>query len=249
MVNSLGRLLADAFFPQRCALCGLRSDSPLPMCAGCRADLVRNAHACRRCAISLPAPMPGARSSLAAGGAICGACLTHPPPFAQAIAPWIYDEHMAHIIQRWKYQSERWLTPLLSDLWHRGATHSHNIDLMVPAPMHWQRRWRRGYNQAELLARQLQRQRGSPVQAAVHPTLVRRNRATRPQSGMGAGERKANLRGAFTVLGPCDNLRIAIVDDVLTTGATAAAIAHELAAAGAAHIEVWCLARTPAPAG
>jgi predicted amidophosphoribosyltransferase len=83
----------------------------------------------------------------------------------------------------------------------------------------------------------------------VDTALVRRNRATRPQSGMRAGERRVNLRGAFTVLRPCDNLRIAIVDDVLTTGATAATIATELAAAGAAHIELWCLARTSAPGG
>ena len=64
---------------------------------------------------------------------------------------------------------------------------------------------------------------------------------------MNAAERARNLRGAFTARRPCDNLRIAIVDDVLTTGATAAAMATVLHAAGAGHIEVWCLARTPAP--
>ena len=64
---------------------------------------------------------------------------------------------------------------------------------------------------------------------------------------MNAGERTHNLRDAFTVYEPCDNLRVAIVDDVLTTGATAAAVAEVLATAGASYIEVWCLARTPAP--
>ena len=76
---------------------------------------------------------------------------------------------------------------------------------------------------------------------------VRRQRVTEAQTGMSALQRAANVRGAFTVHQPCDNLNIAIVDDVLTTGATAAAVATVLGAAGANHIEVWCLARTPAP--
>jgi predicted amidophosphoribosyltransferase len=72
-------------------------------------------------------------------------------------------------------------------------------------------------------------------------------RWTPAQSGIAAAGRAGNLRGAFTVRGPCANLRVAVVDDVLTTGATAGAMAGALARAGASHIEVWCLARTPAP--
>ncbi|MCB1841394.1 MAG: ComF family protein [Halioglobus sp.] len=242
MVNSLGNRLLNGLFPQCCALCGFASDSHLPLCAGCKADLALNTHACLRCAIPLP-PMAGPDAE----ARTCGTCLQQPPAFARAIAPWIYEEHLAHLIQRWKYRSERWLTPLLSSLLAESGASPHNVDLLVPVPMHWRRRWHRGYNQSELLAHQLLRNSPGFAHARVDTALTRRNRATRAQSGMRAGERRANLRGAFTVMRPCDNLRIAIVDDVLTTGATAATIATEIAAAGAARIELWCLARTPAP--
>lgn len=78
-------------------------------------------------------------------------------------------------------------------------------------------------------------------------TNVKRTRVTSPQSGLNAARRRANLSGAFTVNGRYDNLRVAIVDDVFTTGATATELARALRAAGAKTLEVWCLARTPGP--
>ncbi|RLA51497.1 MAG: ComF family protein, partial [Gammaproteobacteria bacterium] len=122
------------------------------------------------------------------------------------------------------------------------------VDLLLPVPLHWRRLWQRGFNQSDLLCRQLRCAHPALTGAVLENRLVRRHRATAAQSGSNASQRARNLRGAFTARRPCDNLRIAIVDDVLTTGATASAVASVLQAAGASHIEVWCLARTPASA-
>ncbi|MEZ5570802.1 MAG: ComF family protein [Halioglobus sp.] len=170
-----------------------------------------------------------------------------PPPFDRVIAPWLYDEYFAHLIHLWKFRREQRMTTLLASLWRQHADLRMPADVLIPVPLHWHRRWQRGFNQSELLARQLLAICPELSRCNLAPQLVKRQRATAAQSGMNAEQRGRNLAGAFTVCGRCDNLRIAIVDDVLTTGATAAAMAHELAKAGAAYIEVWCLARTPAP--
>jgi ComF family protein len=163
------------------------------------------------------------------------------------IAPWLYGEYFAHLIQLWKYQKEQRMTGLLATLWLQQAQRAGPVDALVPVPLHWRRRWQRGFNQSELLCRQLQAYQPGLKSCAIEHRLIRRRRATTAQSGMNALQRKDNLRGAFTVHKPCDNLRIAVVDDVFTTGATAAAVAQALNTAGARSVEIWCLARTPAP--
>jgi ComF family protein len=241
MVNSESFRLIDALYPNHCVLCGLRSHSQWPLCTQCHGELVKNDSCCSRCAI----PLPVAANSIQPR--ICGSCLKRPPPYHHVIAPWLYSEYFAHLIQLWKYRGEQRMTPLLSSLWQQQAKLHEPVDLLVPVPLHWRRRWQRGFNQSELLCRHLHKHCEELQHCKVASSLVRRQRPTAPQSGMNAKERTSNLRGAFTVRQPCDNLRIAIVDDVLTTGATASAMAAALAIAGASHIEVWCLARTPTP--
>ena len=202
---------------------------------------MRDTHSCRQCALPLPA-MAGAPKP-----AICGACIARPPPWDRVVAPWLYGEQMAALIHRWKYRGERWLTPLLASLWLEGARDLTPMDLLVPVPLHWRRLWLRGYNQSELLAQCLLAGTSCHVGAGLARQVARRNRPTRRQSGMNASQRRRNMAGAFTSTRPCDNLRLAIVDDVLTTGATAGALAFALRGAGACHIEIWCLARTPEP--
>ena len=241
LVNSIGTRVLDGLFPQHCVLCGLRSHRPLPLCLACARDMPANKSCCARCAIPLPAAVkPGPER-------FCGGCLVTPPPFDRVVAPWLYSEQLAHLIHRWKYGRERRLTPLLAALWLQQAQHHGTVDVLVPVPLHWRRLWWRGFNQSELFARRLRATCPELGDCRLAHQLVQRRRATPAQSGMGARQRAGNLRGAFTVREPCDNLRVAIVDDVLTTGATAAAVAESLRAAGASHIEVWCLARTPAP--
>jgi ComF family protein len=241
MVNNIGKRLLDGFFPHHCMLCGLRSHRDVPLCLECEHEMPANHTSCARCAIPLP-PLNGLVAAR-----ICGSCLSSPPSFDRVIAPWLYEEYFAYLIHRWKYQREQHLTPLLASLWRQHAQFHSPIDVLVPVPLHWRRHWRRGFNQSELLCRQLQAGCPELQSCTMDHRLIRRQRATAAQSGMNAKQRARNLKGAFTVHKPCDNLRIAVVDDVLTTGATAAAMADALKAAGARHVEVWCLARTPAP--
>jgi ComF family protein len=241
MVNKALSAILAGLFPDYCSLCGLRSHRPLPLCLPCEHDLRINATCCPGCAIPLPAVHAHTPATL------CGNCLRDPPPFERVIAPWLYCERLAYLIQRWKFHGERRLTPLLASLWLQQVGEPPAVDLLIPVPLHWRRLWQRGFNQSELLCRRLRSLPAARAPARLDHRSVRRNRLTRAQSGMGAAQRAANLRGAFTALTRYDNLRVAIVDDVFTTGATAAALAVTLRSAGAEHIEVWCLARTPSP--
>lgn len=234
MVNSAIQALGGALFPTRCCLCQWSCAGALPLCDDCRAELVSNQQCCQQCAVPL-----------ATGASVCGDCLSRPPHYDRVIAPWLYGEYLAYIIGRWKFHGDRALTPLLANLWHCGLPSSlPTVDLLVPVPLHWRRQWHRGYNQADLLATQLLNM--YPWLMA-NRQLLRRRHATKAQAGMDVQQRSSNLSGAFTVSSGCDNLRVALIDDVLTTGATAGEAAGALKQAGAARVEIWCLARTPPP--
>lgn len=237
--------LLEGLFPNYCLLCGLRSYRDFALCAPCESGLAANDAYCRQCALPMPRPLP---SRGIGRGMLCGQCVLSPPTFNRVVAPWLYDEQMAFLIHRWKFHGERQLTPLLAHLWlDKFSENFQAIDIIVPVPLHWRKFWHRGFNQSEILAAALRGQSEALRTVRLSTRLVQRHQATLPQSSLSALARKTNLIAAFTARQRCDNLRIAIVDDVLTTGATATAMATTLRDAGAAHIEIWCLARTPAP--
>jgi ComF family protein len=238
MVNSFSGTILECLFPNYCALCNLRSHQPWPLCQSCKAEMTINHTACRHCGLPLPAR---------GENPVCGQCLRQAPPYHGTAAPWLYDEYMAYLIHRWKFHRAQHLTPLLAQLWLEQSAAVPEVDLLVPVPLHWRRRWQRGYNQAELLARELLHRQPRLATAGLADRLLQRTRATPGQSSLHARQRARNLRGAFTVKDRCDNLRIALVDDVLTTGATASEAATTLLAGGAREVHIWCLARTPAP--
>jgi ComF family protein len=115
------------------------------------------------------------------------------------------------------------------------------LDVIVPTPLHWWRRWRRGFNQSELLAREVSRRTGAPMRAA----LVRA-RATSTQAGLSNSARRRNVAGAFRARGASKawaGQNVLLIDDVMTTGSTAAACATALKRAGAARVALLTIAR------
>ncbi len=171
---------------------------------------------------------------------VCGACQRRPPAFARTVALFHYAPPVDRLIHGLKYHGRlelaRILGGLLADALTRRPVH---IDLIVPVPLHRARLRARGFNQALELARPVARRLGVPIDYR----CVVRARDTAPQATLAPRARRSNVRGAFVARGRLDRLRIALVDDVLTTGHTADAVAACLRRAGARQVELWVLAR------
>lgn len=201
---------------------------------------------CRQCGV----PLAGATgvSGLASVDLACGACLSDPPAFARARAVFVYDEIARQLVSDLKYRDRlegrasfgAWLARAAGDL-AAGA------DLIVPVPLHYLRLVRRRYNQAAILAAALAQATGRPLGVDV----LRRLWPTKSQTGLSAEDRARNVRGAFAVrasrAGLVKGAQILLVDDVMTTGATANACAKALIKAGAREVGVVTLARTNEP--
>ncbi|MBA6413961.1 ComF family protein [Parahaliea sp. F7430] len=244
MVNSWRQMLLDGLFPQCCLFCGLQCRKE-PLCSACRGELQLNKDCCSRCALPL-ASINQQHDSL--GPRYCGHCLRSSPHFDAVLAPYLYDEQFALLIQRWKYQPDPKLAKLMAALWlYAAPAELPAVDLLLPVPLHWRKLLQRGFNQALQLCQELQQHHPALRSTKLASRWCRRQRSTLAQAGLNAKARQGNLAGAFTLSRGCDNLRIAIVDDVMTTGATANALARCLKEAGAHTVQLWCLARTPAP--
>ena len=149
-----------------------------------------------------------------------------------------YEGVLRKLIHLFKYGKVRPLARPLGALLAAALPREERFDAVTPMPLHWLRHWRRGFNQAELLAREVSRRTGVPL---IKP--VRRRRATAPQAGMTNAQRRTNVAGAFAVRGDLTGLRLLLIDDVATTGATANACAAALKRAGAARVALLTLAR------
>lgn len=223
-----------------CLLCGAVADhAGLPLCTGCDTDLPWLAGRCSICALPLPVV-----------GLTCGQCLRRAPAFERVEAPLRYGFPVDTLITRFKHQASTPLGGLLAQLLARHLQHAYHDglarpDCLLPVPLSAQRERQRGFNQSGLIADWLGRDLTLPVE---HRTL-RRVLDTPPQQGLDAAARRRNLRHAFALdlAATLEGRHIALVDDVLTTGATAQCIARQLRRAGAARVDVYCLARTPAP--
>jgi ComF family protein len=225
-----------ALLPTQCAVC--RGWAHERICADCRQRHAAPQPRCHICAITVPNATT-----------VCGACLHHPPPFARSVAAVDYAFPWSGLVAAFKFRAALDLAPALAALLADAArgTDSMRPALLLPVPLAAERLAERGMNQAWELARRVSATLGIPARADVLRRLI----DTPHLADLPREQRAARIRGAFGISpGEVQRVRgqcIALVDDVMTSGATAAEGARTLLAAGATQVQVWVLARTPAP--
>jgi len=233
--------LLNLIYPENCFLCSVpvARHQDCGLCDSCWAKVIALKILPPRCS-SCGLPFHNFEKN---GEHLCSNCILQPPPYAGARSFGHYTAELSRVIQEFKFQGRRnlagLLAPLLAETFFDSWT-TDDFDLIVAVPLHPKRKRERGYNQSELLARALARSAAIPYSrplARIRPTL--------PQVGLTDSQRLENVRKAFR----CDSAqavsqrRILLVDDVMTTGATAASAAHSLLEAGALRVSVLTVAR------
>lgn len=230
--------LLQLLLPAVCLFCQQRLPDDYPadrFCPDCLASLAPPAAArCASCGAAFRGSSPTPHH--------CEACLRQPPPFARVHVLGNHQGLLREAVHRFKYREGLLLARPLGQLLAetvQNAWDGRAPDLLLPVPLHPDRLRRRGYNQALQLARQVGRQCGIPLA----PAGLRRVRETTAQQGLAARQRHTNLRNAFEVTVPVAGRRLLLIDDVMTTGATARECAGVLRQAGAISVEVAILGR------
>lgn len=212
-------------FSQDCQLCGLRTADTL--CASCSRELpLWSATGCPRC------------GEQAAPGQLCGACLAHPPAFDHTIAAFRYAFPLDRLVQSFKFNANLALADLFASAL-AGAAGCVRPDTLIALPLARKRLAERGFNQSALLAERVARR--LDIDYAAHGLLKVRD--TPPQAGLNRRARLKNVRGAFASEASLAGKHVALVDDVMTTGATLSEAARTLKLAGAATVSAWVVAR------
>lgn len=214
----------------RCLICRERGNNGADMCASCTKQLPWNLTSCLRC--GLPMATTGE----------CGDCLQRPPALTQTRAVFVYGFPLDRLVPRFKFHRDLAAGRLMAELMAGPLSSAPRPDAIVPVTLHPHRIRQRGYDQALELARPLAAALALPLQ----PDLLHRVRATAPQSELDAGQRQRNVARAFRVV-PHAALpgHVALVDDVMTTGATLQAAARALLGAGVRRVDAWVCARVP----
>ena len=220
----------DWSLPQHCLLCNDPTAGPA-LCCHCQNDLPYLTQRCDRCALPLPE----------AGR--CGYCQAHPPGFQSCICPLLYQQPVVSLVTALKFRRRLEAAAVLANLMaqsaHSTLANNQGPELLIPVPLHPQRLQQRGYNQALLLAQPLSRTLNIPLDNR----LCRRVLHHPPQLGLNRKQRQHNLRHAFEVVDRPSADHVAIIDDVLTTGSTADALATALQRAGVKRVDIWVAAR------
>jgi len=245
LARSIARACADVLFPPECLACRAPVSEPRSLCAACWSDLAFiTAPLCARCGVPFDYD-PGLPEGETA---ICAGCTARPPIFHRARSVMRYDDASRGLLLAFKHVDRlegapafgRWLARAAQDL--LGDT-----DVLVPVPLHRRRLFARRYNQSAILAQAL----GAQCGLRDDPLALVRNRPTPSQGGLSARQRRRNVAGAFQVTDKAkprlEGLKVLLVDDVYTTGATVNACARALRRAGARAVDVVTLARVVKP--
>ncbi|MDR3529493.1 MAG: ComF family protein [Rhodopila sp.] len=242
-LRHVGRLALDLLLPPRCAACDVPVLVQGQLCAGCfaRTNFISPPF-CVRCGVPFAAAEQGGAEGL------CPGCRVHPPVFQEARAALRYDEQGRRLILPLKHADRIELAPVLAPMMTRaGAAMLARADVLVPVPLHRRRLFQRKYNQAAVLAYAVGRLADRPVLA----DALMRTRRTVPLDDKSPEERAREVTGAFQMrslrVRQITNRTVLLVDDVMTSGATANACSAALLAAGAVAVNVLVAARVPDP--
>lgn len=217
----------------RCVMCAEPSEARI--CSNCETYWPLQTHCCQSC--SLP---------LIYHSLLCGDCLKQPPAFDSSYAPYLYASPLSNLILTFKNQRDLATGTALCDYWQYRLKHHYQIqhlalpDYLAPVPTHWRRQWKRGFSHTHFCAEQLSHYFSIPLLKN-----TRMNHYTHTQKSLSRKQRLAILSSAFVVDTTLKGHSVAIVDDVMTTGATSNAFAKALKTAGAGNVFVWALSRTP----
>lgn len=219
--------------PHQCPMCLTPCNSYI--CPPCCASLPRLAYACDICALPL-----------AHNAAQCGDCLKQSKPYRRTVCPLLYTYPLQGLLQDFKNQRPlltlQALLPPLQEQLEQRYSDGDWPHMLIPVPMHWSKTLHRGFNQAQVLAAALSQQNGIACNNVLQRPLRLRNQKT-----LSRRQRFSNLSRAFHCPNDLSGAHVAVVDDVITTCATAMAAATTLRDAGAKCVDVWAIARTPSP--
>jgi ComF family protein len=231
-VDGIAKLLGRSLLPPHCLMCDQPGMDDIDLCTACWRELPANTLACLRCALPL-----------AAAAHLCAGCIENEPPFERTVAPMQYHGPLSTLVPRLKFHQDLAAGRLLAEIFCRQMPDVDLPDALVPVPLHAKRLRERGFDQALELAKMIARRKSVPLRA----DLLLRTRHTSAQSYLDAGQRQKNCRNAFSVTDKKMPRHIALIDDVMTTGATVHECAKVLLKAGVKRVDIWVIARVAMP--
>jgi len=215
-----------------CLLCN--EANKYRICSYCQNFLAKPIYSCQRCALPLK------HFAL-----FCGQCLKHPPAYDTVFSPYLYQAPLKQLLYDYKQKGYEYAGKALGDLFYQSIIQHYQQQhlplptLIAPVPLHWQDQWLRGFNQSEFFSCLLSKQL-----TIKHFDQIKRIKRTQPQKELNRKQRINSLRNSFIVKRGLQGESIAIIDDVMTTGATANTVATALKDSGAGQVTIWALART-----
>jgi len=213
-----------------CVLCAQKADLPVELCTPCKAVLLDESNRCQRCGVGMPY-----------GSGSCGRCQHRPPEYDHCEAVLGYTLEAGQLIRQLKYNQKTSISQVMAYLLAEHLQKHREVlpEAIIPVPIHRNRLYRRGFNQTMEIAKYL----GQFLDVPVDYKSCQRTKQVESQTQLGMSARRNNVKGVFRLIRPIEYQHVAILDDVVTTGATVEELTHVLKEAGVKNVEVWCCVR------